>query len=124
MSALIAAKNASARSIRCSSDKAGAAAGVALRRAASLDPLWQRFEAVLARPSSCNQPPSTPPSRALIHRPYGEAREAVRDSVQPARSVVAADVHRALPGYGLRPYRYPCMRRQSIIVQQRREPPS
>ena len=45
----------------------------------------------------------------------GEAREADRDPCQPARSVVAPDVRCAVPA--LWPYRYPRLRRQSVIVR-------
>src|SRR5262249_9341746 len=65
-------------------------AAVALRRAASQDPLRQRFEAVLASPSSCNRPPSAPPSRALIHRPYDPAQPDAEPAFWPPRAVLRA----------------------------------
>jgi hypothetical protein len=65
-------------------------AEVAMRKAASLDPLWQRFEAVLASPSSCNQPPSTAPSRVLIHRPYDPAQPGATPAFWPPRAVLRA----------------------------------
>jgi hypothetical protein len=65
-------------------------ASVLQRLASSQDPLWQRFEAVLASPSSCNRPPSTPPSRVLLHRPYDPSRPDAAPALWPARAVFRA----------------------------------
>jgi hypothetical protein len=70
----------------------GLVAAVNLRRARSLDPQWLRFEAVLASPSSCHQAPLTPPSRALMHRPYDPANPAASPAFWPPRSLLRAGV--------------------------------
>lgn len=65
-------------------------AGVELRQALSLDLLWQRFERVLSSPFSCNQPPSTPPSRVLTHRPYDPAEPEATTQLWPPRAMLRA----------------------------------
>jgi hypothetical protein len=67
-------------------------ADVSLRRALSLDPLWQRFELVLGSPSSCDQSPSPPPSRVLLHRPYDPAQPDAAPPLWPPRAVLRAGV--------------------------------
>jgi hypothetical protein len=70
----------------------GAVAGVIHRHAASEDPFRQRFEVVLASPSSCGLPPSPPPSRALVHQPYDPAFPEADPALWPPRSVLRASV--------------------------------
>lgn len=71
----------------------GAVSGVIVRQAASQDPFWQRFEVVLASPSSCGQTPAPPPSRALLHKPYDPAVPDADPALWPPRSVLRASVH-------------------------------
>jgi hypothetical protein len=65
---------------------------VHLRNAVSLDPLWQRFEAILASPSSCGMPPTKPSSRTIAHQPYDPMNPDAAPALWPASSILRAAV--------------------------------
>ena len=68
----------------------GSVTKILLRNAVSQDPLWQRFEAVLASASSCNRQPSKPPSRTISHQPYDPAKPDATPALWPAQLLLRA----------------------------------